>query len=116
MAGLTITLDDDAKPAQLQGQQRVVKINVAWDSSYPTGGEAFDALCKTATGLQTIDFVIANPGLHTSGAIVTMYDQVNGKMLAYWVDTTVDGAPLAEVVDTTDLSSINDQKMLVYGR
>ena len=34
------------------------------------------------------------------------WDNTNSKIKAFWVDTTTDGAPLAEVVNTTDLSAV----------
>lgn len=41
-----------------------------------------------------------------TGGYVGEYDIANEKLLAYWVDTTVDGAAMAAVVDTTDLSAL----------
>lgn len=77
---------------------RVAAARVTFDSSYPTGGEAISA---ADLGLNKIDFVVA-----TAPGYVLNYLASTGKLLAYWVDTTVDGAAMAEVANTTDLSAV----------
>lgn len=78
---------------------KLVAAQITFDSSYPTGGEA---LVASDFGLTEILAVICLP----SGGYVGEFDEANGKLKTFWVDTTVDGAPLAEVADTTDLSAV----------
>lgn len=85
---------------QYVGQDKVLTATtVAFDSSYPTGGEA---LTTAQLGLGSIDAVwVPNKGAHSF-----QYDQANSKILAY---TNSDGA---EVANTTDLSA--QTAVLVY--
>ena len=82
----------------VQGQQRIKRGTIAFDSSYPTGGEALDLL--GATGLTRIDRVQINPRF---GYVFT-WDYVNSKMLAYQ-QSAATGA-LTEVTNTADLSAV----------
>jgi hypothetical protein len=43
-------------------------------------------------------------GASTTG-IVPAFDKTNKKVMAFWVDTSTDGAALAEVVDTTNIAT-----------
>lgn len=81
---------------------------LAFDSSYPTGGEALTA---DDFGMQDIIamIVLSNAGY------VFEYDIANEKLKAFWVDTTTDGSPLVEVVDTTDLSGVTDVQCMAFG-
>lgn len=81
------------------GNRKEVVATVAFDSSYPTGGES---LTPASLGFQAFDFVTFD---HNSGYSFS-YDHTNSKVLAYWVDTTTDGAALAEVTDTTSLATV----------
>lgn len=70
---------------------------LAFDSSYPTGGEEVDFGFTPA-------FVIVQP---VSGYVFE-YDSGNDKVIAYYADydAVADGA-LIQVADTTDLSSVS---------
>lgn len=82
--------------------KNVLLVKITFDSSYPTGGEALAP--ADIDGIEgDIDYLWC---VGDSGGYVFDWDNTNGKIKAYWVDTTVDGAPLAEVADTTDLSAI----------
>ena len=81
------------------GDRRVAIVDVAFDDSYPTGGEAVDL---SEVGIGTVLFAIVEP---TDGYTFE-YDRSNDKVVAYWVDTTTDGAPQAEVANTTDLDGV----------
>ena len=83
--------------------------SIAFDSSYPTGGEA---LALAVLGLTEVDEVRVGP----HEGYTFEYDAANEKVLAYWVDTTTDGAALAQVVDTTDISSAAAVPIVAYGR
>lgn len=93
---LTVT---EVSRNQGPGNRMEVIATVTFDSSYATGGES---LTPASLGFQTFDFV----SVTTSGGYVFSYDHTNSKVKAYWVDTSTDGAPLAEVASTTDLSAI----------
>lgn len=76
---------------------------VAFDDAYPTGGEAFDA--ESESGFSDIVFVLVQP---TAGFVFQYVDSdtaASRKIKAYWVDTSTDGAALAEVEDTTDINA-----------
>lgn len=81
----------------------------AFDSSYPTGGEA---LAPSALGMARFERVIAE---NKSGYLFE-YDYTNEKLLAYYADNdgASDGA-LIQVADTTDLSAVTGVKLTVIG-
>lgn len=87
---------------------RAVLFNLAFDSSYPTGGEA---LTPNNLGMEQIVMLI----IQCQGGYSFEYDISNQKVKAYWVDTTVDGAPQAEVANTTDLSGVTGVQCLAIG-
>ena len=58
------------------GQQHIVSGTIAFDSSYPTGGESFTA---ANLGLRTVDLMLFSP---TSG-FTFEYDYTNSKVLVY---------------------------------
>jgi hypothetical protein len=79
--------------------------SIAFDSSYPTGGEAL------AFGF-TPAIVIAEPNL----GYVFQYDYTNKKLLAYYADydAVADGA-LIQVANTTNLSGLTAVKYVAFG-
>jgi hypothetical protein len=80
--------------------------SIAFDSSYPTGGE-------TVTGIPfTPDVFLASP---TSGYVFE-YDATNNKLLAYYADydAVADGA-LIQVADETDLSALTAVPFVAFG-
>lgn len=89
---------------EYMGQDRVfTATTVAFDSSYPTGGEA---LTVAQLGLSTLDAVWApNNGAHSF-----QYDAANSKLLAY---TNSDGA---QVANTTDLSALTAVTVYAIGK
>lgn len=69
------------------------------EASYTTGGEAVTA---ASFGLSRLDaLILSNVG---EGGFAFSYDPSASKIKAMWVDTTTDGAPLAEASSTTDVS------------
>lgn len=90
------------------GNRKEVIATVAFDSSYPTGGES---LAPSLLGFQAFDFV----SFTNTGGYVFEFDHTNSKVLAYWVDTTTDGAPLAQVANTTDLSGVTTARLRAIG-
>ena len=79
------------------GTEKCWRGTITPDASYPTGGESFT---PAQVGFVNFSRVIVTP----SEGYVGEYDAANQKVLFYWVDTTTDGAPLAEVAAETDLS------------
>jgi hypothetical protein len=82
-----------------EGIKRVWRGTVTFDASYATGGEAF---VPENYGFVTVDKVEVDPSV----GYVPEYIASTDKILVRWVDTTTDGAPLAEVASTTDLSAV----------
>lgn len=77
------------------GNKIMVLGSIAFDSSYPTGGESFD---RTQLVLRDLDSII----FEDSGVFSFQYDYTNNKVKVF----TAAAAPKAEVADTTDLSSL----------
>ena len=86
---------------EVPGNRKFVTATVTFDSSYATGGEA---VSLTSLGLNRLDFVWVD---NTNGYIAAWDGSTTApKVKLFWVDTTVDGAALAEVPNTTDVSSV----------
>lgn len=87
--------------AQYVGNQRMVEATVTFDSSYPANGEA---VAVADLGLSRLDRLECRP----SAGYIPVWDgsKTAPKIKVFWVDTTTDGAPMAEVVAATDLSAL----------
>jgi hypothetical protein len=87
----------------VMGQRKTAVLRLTFDSSYPTGGEAI-------TFKQYVDFtptqVYFSQRAPLTGAYQFVYDHSALKVMVFWVDTTVDGAAMAEVANTTNLSTL----------
>ena len=100
---LTVTKSGDW--SGMMGNLRYAKVTVAFDSSYPTGGESLTA---ADLGLKTIDFI----NIESKSGVTFEYDYTNNKILAYVPGMTpgADGAgslldcPLSGVGSTTSQS------------
>lgn len=92
------------------GNQVEATGTVAFDSSYPANGEA---VTIGDLGLTSLTDLEVDP----SAGYVFEWDgsTTSPKVLAYWVDTTVDGAPLAEVTAATDLSGVTAARYTARG-
>lgn len=114
------------------GNKRAITCDIAFDSSYPTGGESLTA---ADLGMSIIDFCIAEP----KGGRAFVYDRANSKLLAYNsaaiathvhventagsytqnADTAAGGAvaaaALAQTADTTNLASVTGVRILAFG-
>ena len=89
----------------IEGKWRRHAVDVTFDSSYPTGGEAYTA---GLFGLSRIEHLeIASGG----GGYVIQDDATNSKLLAY--EAGADGGALDEVANTTDLSSVTARVIAV---
>lgn len=91
----------------IEGARKAVTADITFDSSYATGGEA---ISLGDLGLTAADFF----GILPSAGYVPEYIASSGKIKVYWVDTSTDGAAMAEVASTTDLSAVTFRAR-VYG-
>jgi len=82
---------------------------IAFDSSYPTNGEA---LAASDLNLRGIAFLLVSP----KSGYVFEYDYSGNKLKAYYGDNNnaADG-PLIEVPNTTDLSTLTGAKFIAIG-
>ena len=95
---------------QVWGGVQVRIYEVAFDSSYPTGGES---LTPAMFGLNTIDFLLAEP----AGGYTFEYDHANSKLIARVGDNdAVADGPGVQVANATNLSTVTGVRVLVLGR
>lgn len=104
--GLTVTLTGDWMESQ--GNRRAVEATIAFDSSYPTGGESLTA---ANLGLG----VVTHVDVQSKGGYVFAYDYTNSKVLAYVEEDTAAGGPLPEVADTTSLAAVTGVRVRAVG-
>ena len=84
---------------------------IAFDSSYPTGGEDISAIFKK---FKSVKFISFSP---TAGYVFDT-DETSGseKVLAYYVDNNAAAdSAMIQIPDTTDLSAITDVNFIVIG-
>lgn len=86
---------------------------VDFDSSYATGGEAFNA--ESEAGFSDIVQVWVAPKNGFTFEYVDSATAANRKIKAFWVDTTTDGAAQVEVTSTTNLSTVTGVPVIVFG-
>ena len=86
---------------EVPGNRKFVTATVTFDSSYATGGEAIQLV---SLGLNRLDFLWVD----TTDGYIPAWDgsKTAPKIKLFWVDTTTDGAALAEVASTTDVSAV----------
>lgn len=94
---VTVTVDN----TELVGRKRQKRGTITFDSSYPTGGEAVTPADFGLVAITDMQF-------EGDDGYVLRWDRstTSPKVMAYWVDTTTDGAPMAEVANTTNLSAV----------
>jgi hypothetical protein len=87
--------------SEVPGTRREVRGTITFDSSYPTGGEA---VTLAQLGLTRLDWL----SVETTDGYVPAWDSSTSapKVKLFWVDTTTDGAPLAEVTATTNVATV----------
>ena len=96
---MAATVSIDTGP-EVPGNRKFVTATVTFDSSYATGGETISLV---SLGLNRLDFLWAV----TTDGYVPAWDgsTVAPEIKLFWVDTTTDGAALAEVPSATDVSA-----------
>jgi len=81
--------------------------SIAFDNSYPTGGESFDLRGQFNGKDPYLVLFEANSGY------VFQYDYTNRKVKAYYTSTS--GGALVEVPNAADLSSLTDVRFVAFG-
>ena len=94
------------------GDAKVASGTITFDSSYPTGGES---LTPALLGLTQVDTFVGQPAIDANGCVIPSLKRSTNVLFAYWVDTSVDGAEMAEVADTTNLSGYTFD-FIAFGR
>ena len=110
----------NTKRNSVSGSKITAYVNVVFDASYPTGGEAFDA----TTYIANPDSVLVT-GMDSAGHIVR-YDATNKKLKVYESGhAALDGnaalanaaqAPLVECANTTNLSLLGVELIITGSR
>ena len=91
------------------GDLRYADLSLAWDSSYPTGGESFT---PADAGMDTFHVVSA----HQKSGYTFEMDYTNNKILAYYYDYNGSADAVAiQVANAVDLSGVTSQKVFVIG-
>lgn len=101
--------------AGVMGDIRYKIVNITFDSSYPTAGEA---LTPATLGFSKVYAVVdcgpAGNATPITRRVTVVYDDVNSKLQAY--SSVATGTEFeAEVANGTDLSSVV-QRVIVYGK
>lgn len=90
-----------------EGGKRMNVVNITFDSSYPTGGEA---VTPNQLGLQAIDTVLCFPSYASSnptGCVIPVWDQANKKILVFQqTDPAASGGANVGLVQFTDTASL----------
>ncbi len=88
-------------------------ISFPGDSLYPTGGTAaFQAFVRTCLNKGAVEIIAVIP--QDCGGYVPAYDKANDKLKVYFGDfDPAAAAPLAEVVDTTDLDGVTFRVLVI---
>lgn len=93
---------------QSGGSRIETVVVIAFDNSYPTGGEP---LTKAELGLSSVDSVV----IPSVGGYVFNYDYINEKVLVYVEEGVAAGGPLLEVANATDLSALTGVRVIARG-
>ena len=91
------------------GDLRYADLSLAWDSSYPTGGESFT---PADAGMDAFHVVTA----HQKSGYTFDMDYTNNKILAYYYDYNGSADAVAiQVANAVDLSGVTSHKVFVLG-
>jgi hypothetical protein len=93
----TVTLSSE--PINFGGGLLFVHGTITMDSVYPTGGEAVTPGQFKGGAIRRLMLSASTTG------IVPAFNASTSKVMAFWVDTSTDGAALAEVTASTDLAT-----------
>lgn len=109
---LTIAPSEPHAGAVQVGPRRAAIAKITFDSSYPTGGEAFDPSQLGIEGKPAM--VICSPRPGASTTFIVQYDRANKKLMVF-EQSGVDDAPFDEVDDTTNLSTLVVDVLVIAG-
>ena len=91
------------------GDLRYADISLAWDSSYPTGGEPFT---PADAGFDVFHTVTA----HQKSGYTFEMDYTNNKVLAYYYDYNGSADAVAiQVANAVDMSAVTAHKVFIWG-
>lgn len=110
---MSVTKNSVAVLTKFQPESKRVAYNVAWDNSYPTGGQNLDC----TDHFKEIGSVMVESGFagYVIEPVTTNYATAQVK-LRCWRQTAATGA-LVEVPNTTDLSAaLNAVRVVVTGK
>ena len=93
---------------EIGGSKRLYYGTIAFDSSYPTGGEAIDVGSN-----ERLDVVFCGTYPSATVGYLFSWDAANQKLRAHRTDQVDD--PAEEVPDTTDLSALTSIPFLAIG-
>ena len=105
--GLTITKlrGKDAKALTKTPNMAIHIVSVDFDSSYPTGGEAFNTLYDQP--------IVAMWHLY-GGTYIFRYNNATGKILAYKADDRIDTAADGRLIEEADMTNLSAQTGIVF--
>ena len=108
---LTVTNTETGVYAKSVGDEYETYKSLAFDASYPTGGEALTA---SDLGFQAAPRDVR---IEPKSGYVFEYDKTNSKVLAYYGDNNnaADG-PLIEVANAANLSTLTGVKVIARGK
>lgn len=100
-------------PLYSLGNLKAVVVDLTYDSSYPTAGEAF---APATVGLNVIVFAQLTPAIKsdTTAAVLPYYHVATGKILTFWGNAG-SASVLPETTDTTSLSGYISYGCVFWG-
>jgi hypothetical protein len=108
---LTVANTETGVYARAKGDEYETRKTIAFDSSYPTGGEP---LTKGDLGFSAAPTVVE---IEPKSGYVFEYDFTNEKILAYYGDNNnASDGPLIEVPNATNLATITGVKIRAVGK
>lgn len=93
----------DAKALTKQPNQEIHLVSVDFDSSYPTGGEAF-----------TYDQPIVHMWHVYGGKYVYRYNKGTGKIQAFKADDKLDTAADGRLIEESDMTNLSAETGIVF--
>lgn len=100
---MALTVAHRSRSEDTAGRHRTRHVVVTFDSSYPTGGEAFT---PANVGLAEFDVVLISPDANALGGHTVQYDYTAQKLKVFVEEAAAAGGPLLEIADASDLSTL----------
>jgi hypothetical protein len=108
---LTVANTEASVYYHVRGDEYETRKTIAFDSSYPTGGEP---LSTTDLGFKAQPSVVE---IEPKAGYVFEYDFTNQKILAYYGDNNnASDGPLIEVPNTTNLATVTGVRVRSVGK